>query len=111
MASIALVLLTLTSIVLAQDECEDGLKPVYIDFHDRNVSNNNQNNQYGLFIGIGTPSQNQSLWPSISHSEMTFSSPELCDNNDNSGCREQTHGFYSPEDSETYVRIHRFCQH
>lgn len=105
MASIVLALLALTSVAFAEDECQDSPQPIYIDFHNRNVSDNDQNIQYGLFIGVGTPFQNQSLWPSISHNETTFSAPNFCEGNNNSQCIEQTHGFYDPEVSDTYVPL------
>ena len=102
MAALVLTWLVLSSAVLAQDECENGVTPIYIDFHDRNVNNSETQIQYGLFVGVGTPSQNQSLWPSLMHNETTFSSPALCDTSNNPTCLEQTHGTYRPEDSDTY---------
>ncbi|ETN44541.1 uncharacterized protein HMPREF1541_10211 [Cyphellophora europaea CBS 101466] len=106
MAAYVLTLLALVSSVLGQDQCLDGRTPIYVDFHDRHVNNSegnpDANIQYGLFIGVGTPAQNQSLWPSLVHNETTFSSPSFCDNSTNPSCREQTHGTYQPEDSERY---------
>lgn len=102
MAALVLTWLALSSAVFAQDECDNGVTPIYIDFHDRHVNNSLEQIQYGLFVGVGTPSQNQSLWPSLMHNETTFSSPGLCDNSNNPRCLEQTHGAYRPEDSGTY---------
>lgn len=103
MAALVLTWLAISSTVFGQDECENGIKPIYIDFHDRHVNNSLSQIQYGLFVGVGTPSQNQSLWPSLMHNETTFSSPDFCDNSDNPKCQEQTHGVYRPESSDTYA--------
>lgn len=102
MAALSLTLLALLlPTTSAQSGCEDSVKPLYVDFHDRKVNNSENRIQYGLFIGVGTPFQNQSLWPSLVHNETTFSGPDICDGSDNPTCEEQTHGTYRPEDSDT----------
>jgi hypothetical protein len=100
MASILLTVLLLTALTSAQQSC-NGLNPIYVDFHDRNVNNTETRIQYGLFIGVGTPFQNQSLWPSIRRNETTFSGPDYCGSNSSDLCMQQTHGTYRTEDSET----------
>lgn len=100
MAAVLVAAILLISAALAQDSC-DGVQPVYVDFHDRNVNNSEHRIQYGLFIGVGTPFQNQSLWPSIRRNETTFSGPDFCDGSGLATCSEQTHGTYKPEDSDT----------
>jgi hypothetical protein len=98
---VVFLLLTLLSTVTAAEECD--ITPIYIDFHDRCVGNC-LNIQYGLFIGAGTPSQNESLWPSLSHNETTVASVHYCAEGSSSNCVNQTHGFFSPELSTEYVQ-------
>ena len=77
------------------------IAPVFVDIHSRETDDN-FNFQYGLFIGVGTPSQNQSLWPSIGHNESTFSDDAYCDSSPFVRCSNQTHGFYTPLASQTF---------
>lgn len=102
MFALLLGLLTPALVAAAQEDC-DGLPPIYIDFHDRQVNFSDSHIQYGLFIGVGTPFQNQSLWPSLVRNETTFSAPDLCNGNGNPACEEQTHGTYRTETSERYI--------
>ena len=75
--------------------------PVFVDIHSRETDDN-FNFQYGLFIGVGTPSQNQSLWPSLGHNESTFSDDAYCNSSPFAECSNQTHGFYTPLASQTF---------
>ncbi|KPI36371.1 uncharacterized protein AB675_2950 [Cyphellophora attinorum] len=104
MASILLATFFLTVFASAQESC-NGLSPIYVDFHDRNVNNTETRIQYGLFIGVGTPFQNQSLWPSIRRNETTFSGPDYCGSNSSDLCMQQTHGTYRTEDSQTFESV------
>ncbi len=76
------------------------IPPIYVDFHDRAVDGG-VTFQYGLFTGIGSPiSQNLSQWPSLSHNETTVGGLDYCAS-DNNNCLNQSHGFYSPDLSQT----------
>ncbi|KAL5117391.1 hypothetical protein ACEQ8H_004707 [Pleosporales sp. CAS-2024a] len=79
------------------------LKPVYVDIHKRAV-HDTPVFQYGSFIGVGTPSQNQSLWPSLSQNHTSFTSHSYCnDNGTLRNCDVSTGGFYSSGDSTSFV--------
>jgi hypothetical protein len=61
------------------------IPPIYVDIHKRAV-HDSELFQYGLFVGLGTPSQNFSMWPSMTHNET---------------CINNTHGFFQPALSPT----------
>jgi hypothetical protein len=74
-------------------------KPIYVDIHKRAV-HDSPVFQYGSFIGLGTPAQNQSLWPSLAQNHTSFASHSYC--NDNStlkNCERSTGGFFNKQDS------------
>ena len=74
-------------------------KPIYVDIHKRAV-HDSPVFQYGSFIGLGTPAQNQSLWPSLAQNHTSFASHSYC--NDNStlkNCDRSTGGFFNHQDS------------
>jgi hypothetical protein len=103
-----LVLFTLVATALAASNCS--IKPIYVDFHDRCVDDC-FTIQYGLFIGVGDPFQNESLWPSISRNEITFSGVDFCADGSSEQCVNQTHGLYSPgtslafQERQNYVAL------
>lgn len=99
MATCALAALILSSLVSAQNQCHH--TPIYLDFHDRRVDTD-RNFQYGLFAGVGTPSQNLSQWPSISHNEMTIADPDYCTDSPFQDCINQAHGIYDSLSSDTH---------
>lgn len=76
--------------------------PVYVDIHKRAV-HDSATFQYGSFIGVGSPAQNQSLWPSLSRNHTSFGSHSYCDNSTLKDCQTSTGGFFNPQDSETLV--------
>ena len=77
--------------------------PIYVDIHKRAV-HDSAVFQYGSFIGVGTPAQNQSLWPSISQNHISFAGRGYCDNNSTlRNCLTSTGGFFNTGDSHTYV--------
>ncbi|KAF2827049.1 acid protease [Ophiobolus disseminans] len=78
-------------------------KPIYVDIHKRAV-HDSPVFQYGSFIGLGTPSQNQSLWPSIAQNHTSFASHEYCSNSTLKSCDKSTGGFFNPEDSVSFVK-------
>jgi hypothetical protein len=76
-------------------------KPIYVDIHKRAV-HDTPVFQYGSFIGLGTPAQNQSLWPSLSQNHTSFTSHNYCSNNGTlKDCDRSTGGFYNSDDSTT----------
>ncbi|KAF2021155.1 acid protease [Aaosphaeria arxii CBS 175.79] len=77
------------------------IPPIYVDIHKRAV-HDSPAFQYGSFIGLGTPAQNQSLWPSLSQNHTSFSSNTFCDNSTLKDCDRSTGGFYVKEDSSTF---------
>jgi len=80
-------------------------KPIYVDIHKRAV-HDSPVFQYGSFIGLGTPAQNQSLWPSLQQNHTSFASGEYCkDNTTLRNCFNSTGGFFNPQDSTSYVTL------
>ncbi|KAH7413689.1 aspartic peptidase domain-containing protein [Phaeosphaeria sp. MPI-PUGE-AT-0046c] len=76
-------------------------KPIYVDIHKRAV-HDSPVFQYGSFIGLGTPAQNQSLWPSLAQNHTSFASHSYCsDNSTLRDCDRSTGGFFNNEDSTT----------
>lgn len=73
-------------------------KPIYVDIHKRAVQDSPAF-QYGSFIGLGTPAQNHSLWPSLAQNHTSFASHEYCDNSTLKDCETSTGGYFSPQDS------------
>jgi hypothetical protein len=105
MALFALLALFLPTVLA--DDC--GIHPVFVDYHARLVDGG-LSYQYGLFVGVGTNSQNQSLWPSLVNNETTFSGVHFCENSPDDRCANETHGYYEPVLSQTYVHIfERIC--
>lgn len=92
-------LLLIAPLAAAQDGCSK--TPIYLDFHDRRVDGG-VSIQYGLFTGIGTPSQNLSQWPSLSNNETTVSSLDYCSHSPFQDCVQLAHGFYDPALSTDY---------
>ncbi|KAF2402930.1 hypothetical protein EJ06DRAFT_489590 [Trichodelitschia bisporula] len=52
--------------------------PIYVDIHSR-VTSPKAEFLYGSFIGLGSPAQNQSLWPSLSQNETSFAARSFCE--------------------------------
>jgi hypothetical protein len=102
MASIATYLAA--SVLLAQStfafNCSKA--PIYVDIHKRAVHDSSVF-QYGSFIGIGSPAQNHSLWPSLSHNHTSFAAPTFCSEGNSTlkDCDDSTGGFFSHQDSTT----------
>jgi hypothetical protein len=91
--ALTIFLALFASMVLAADDCT--ITPIYVDYHNRLVDGG-LNYQYGLFMGVGTQSQNQSLWPSLSNNETYLSSTSYCDDSTWSKCINETHGYFAP---------------
>ncbi|KAF2198534.1 acid protease [Delitschia confertaspora ATCC 74209] len=75
--------------------------PIYVDIHKR-VVHGTDKFQYGSFIGVGTPAQNQSLWPSLSQNHTSFASSKYCDNSTLKDCSRSTRGNFDATLSQTY---------
>jgi hypothetical protein len=74
-------------------------EPIYVDIHKRAV-HNSPVFQYGSFIGLGTPPQNQSLWPSLAQNHTSLASQTFCNQNSTlKNCDRSTGGFFDHNDS------------
>jgi len=103
----SLVLYLSAAVLLAQStvafNCSKA--PIYVDIHKRAV-HDSPVFQYGSFIGVGTPAQNHSLWPSISQNHTSFAAHAYCESNSTrKDCAVRTGGFFDKDDSTTYVRF------
>ncbi|EXJ91684.1 hypothetical protein A1O3_00234 [Capronia epimyces CBS 606.96] len=98
MAAFLGAVLILSTVV---DASNCSIPPIFVDIHNRAVDGG-ITFQYGLFTGIGSPtSQNLSQWPSFSNNETTVGNLDYCSSSPFKDCITQSHGFYSPELSET----------
>ena len=79
-------------------------KPIYVDIHKRAVHDSSVF-QYGSFIGLGTPAQNQSLWPSLQQNHVSFASNNYCKDTNTTlkDCDTHTGGFFNDRDSDRYA--------
>jgi hypothetical protein len=82
-------------------------KPVYVDIHKRAV-HDSPVFQYGSFIGLGTPAQNQSIWPSLQQNHTSFASSDYCKNSTLSNCDSNTGGFFNSRDSTSFEKMDAF---
>ncbi|KAF1954225.1 acid protease [Byssothecium circinans] len=81
--------------------------PIYVDIHRRAV-HDSPVFQYGSFIGVGTPAQNHSLWPSLSQNHTSFASHAYCGNSTLAKCDTSTGGFFKSEDSTSFSQMKDF---
>jgi hypothetical protein len=79
--------------------------PIYVDIHKRAV-HNSPVFQYGSFIGVGTPAQNHSLWPSLSQNHTSFAGKDYCNNSTLKDCADATGGTFITVESTRYVHCH-----
>ncbi|KAF1809625.1 acid protease [Eremomyces bilateralis CBS 781.70] len=91
--------LLIASTVLAFD-CSK--PPIYVDIHKRAVRGTNIL-QYGSFIGFGTPSQNQSLFPSLRQNETSVASGDFCGRSQLRNCEGETHGTFDASFSRSWI--------
>ncbi|KAF2727711.1 acid protease [Polyplosphaeria fusca] len=75
--------------------------PIYVDIHKRAVHGSDAF-QYGSFIGVGTPAQNQSLWPSISQNHTSFAASTYCNNSTLKNCATSTGGLFDFSESSSF---------
>lgn len=80
------------------------IPPIYVDVHDRSVIGSSSE-QYGSFIGIGSRSQNQSLWPTFSRNETVIADIHFCEHSNISNCANNTRGFFDSTASSTWVHL------
>lgn len=103
MASLVLSLCATVLFVQSTDAFNCSKKPIYVDIHKRAV-HDSPVFQYGSFIGLGTPAQNQSLWPSLAQNHTSFASHVYCkDNSTLKNCDRSTGGFFNHQESTSYV--------
>jgi hypothetical protein len=81
----------LPSTLAHEDSCS-GKYPIYVDIHNRTVSGGGREFQYGSFIGVGVPYQNQSMWPSLRRNETIFAGKDFCTNSNLTDCINNTGG-------------------
>lgn len=74
------------------------VQPIYVDIHKRAVSGSEEL-QYGSYVGLGSPAQNQSLWPSLRQNETTFAYTDFCLHSDIRHCTNRTGGTIDPVQS------------
>lgn len=89
-------LLALFSLAQVVSSFNCSIPPIYVDIHKRAV-HDSEVMQYGLFVGLGTPSQNFSMWPSLVHNETTFASDDFCTSSSPPTCVDNTHGEFQTE--------------
>jgi hypothetical protein len=93
-------LVTILSLAQVAFSFNCSIPPIYVDISKRAVHGSDLL-QYGLFAGLGTPSQNFSLWPSLTHNETAFATTDFCTSESPSNCINTTHGFFQQELSST----------
>lgn len=71
------------------------IPPIYVDIHKRTVHGTSQL-EYGSYVGVGTPAQNQSLWPSLRQNETSFAHEDFCSHSNFLNCSTRTGGFVDP---------------
>lgn len=76
--------------------------PIYVDIHNRVVHGTNIF-QWGSFMGVGSPDQNQSLFPSLRQNETSVADISYCDHSDLANCDVSTGGNFDPSQSTSYV--------
>lgn len=95
----AVLLVSLVQSILAAN-CS--ITPIYVDIHKR-VVHGSEVEQYGSFIGVSNPFQNQSLWPSLQRNETSFASASFCSNSNLTNCLEATGGNVDYNSSTSYA--------
>lgn len=95
----------------ANDTCP--LNWVFIDIHYRAVDSRPDTFSYGLFIGAGANSQNQSLWPAITYNETRLASNEFCRTGSTSTCQDPrfAHGHFGADSSSSWQETPQYVSH
>jgi hypothetical protein len=89
-------LLALFSLAQVASSFNCSIAPIYVDIHNRSV-HGSELKQYGLFVGLGTPGQNFSMWPSLVHNETAFASGDFCTPSSPPDCVNNTHGQFQTD--------------
>ena len=76
------------------------IPPIYVDVHKRAVHGSNTF-QYGSFVGVGTPAQNQSLWFTLSDNETSVADGDFCQQSNLTDCNNTSGGFFATNLSTT----------
>ncbi|KAL1644393.1 hypothetical protein SLS58_004307 [Diplodia intermedia] len=77
------------------------IPPVYVDIHMRAVHGTGVE-QYGSFLGMGTPAQNLSLWPSLIQNETSVAAEQFCQRSKLANCRDNTNGIVDVTESTSW---------
>jgi hypothetical protein len=102
MSSFLLHILLLTGLVPASLAFNCSVPPIYVDIHNRVVHGTNIF-QWGSFMGVGSPDQNQSLVPSLRQNETSVAWIDYCSDSDLPNCLESTGGNFDPTQSTRFV--------
>ncbi|KAI9807237.1 MAG: hypothetical protein M1825_005955 [Sarcosagium campestre] len=97
----ALFLLSLQPFLTFTVAFDCTIQPIYIDIHKRAV-HGTDDFEYGTFIGVGTPAQNQSLWVSLNHNETSVADQDYCNHSTLANCSSATGGFFEPDQSTSW---------
>ena len=102
MASLGLIVTFTLSLAQVVFSFNCSIPPIYVDIHMRAV-HDSEVFQYGLFVGLGTgsPKQNFSMWPSLTHNETTFAATDFCTSESPATCPNNTHGTFQSDLSPT----------
>lgn len=101
MASLAVYLSATVLFAQSSFAFNCSISPIYVDIHKRAV-HDSEVFQYGSFIGVGTPAQNHSLWPSLTQNQTSFGARTFCDGNSTlRDCDTSTGGFFESQLSTT----------
>ncbi|KAF2488357.1 acid protease [Lophium mytilinum] len=96
------------SVLFAQSTAFNCSKaPIYVDIHKRAVHGTDVF-QYGSFIGVGNPAQNQSLWPSLIRNHTVITDSHYCDHSSLSNCAQSTRGNFDTLLSTSFVEENNF---
>jgi hypothetical protein len=95
-------LLLASSFLQAVFAANCSIQPIYNDIHKRAV-HGSAIFQYGSFIGVGNPTQNQSIFPSLRLNETSFAASTFCQNSNLTNCIDSTGGSVDLNQSSTYV--------
>ncbi|KAL2010486.1 hypothetical protein VTN00DRAFT_6293 [Thermoascus crustaceus] len=75
--------------------------PIYIDIHQRHV-HGSDSLEYDTPVGFGSPAQNQSLFPSLTHNETSVADVDLRRESNLTNRSNGTGGFFQPDESRTW---------
>ncbi|KAI9725017.1 MAG: hypothetical protein M1812_000293 [Candelaria pacifica] len=81
--------------------------PIYVDIHKRAVAGT-ENFEYGSFTGVGSPAQNQSLWPSLSYNDTSMADVDYCKHSNFTDCEHHTGGYFDLRQSKTWTSTNAY---